>query len=138
MIVAFENEEGGVSVVYPADKTAIDDVVASLDGKRLLVLDISHVPSDREFRGAWRLGESSIEFDMVSARDIKRDALRAERKPMLEELDIAAIRSLSSPEELVAIEAKKQKLRDAPASIRIESAASVEELKEITLQSLIG
>ena len=46
------------------------------------------VPESRVFRGAWVLEGEAIVVDMDLARDIARDKIRAEREPLLRDLDI--------------------------------------------------
>jgi len=94
------------------------------------------VPTDRTFRGAWQFNGDAVEIDMVAARDIHRDNLRAERKPLLEALDVAYMRALEDDTGTVDITAEKQALRDVTADPRIDAAATPDELKALTLDVL--
>jgi len=94
------------------------------------------VPTDRTFRGAWQFSGDAVEIDMAAARDIHRDNLRAERKPLLEALDVAYMRALEDDTGTVNITAEKQVLRDVTADPRIDAAATPDELKALTLDVL--
>jgi hypothetical protein len=70
-----------------------------------------------------------ITVNLNKAKEIKKDMVRADRKSMLEALDIELMRNLSDPVKVAEIEAKKQALRDATAHASIVEATTVEELK---------
>ena len=73
----------------------------------------------------------AIIIDINKAKDITKDRLRAERKPLLEAQDVLFQRALESNADTSAIVAEKQRLRDITALV--DTANTVEELKEITL-----
>lgn len=74
-----------------------------------------------------------IAIDLNKAKEIWRDKLRAQRQPFFAELDIAYLRAIETQDAEVKqdIEARKQKLRDAPDDPRINAATTPEELKQI-------
>jgi hypothetical protein len=74
----------------------------------------------------------TINFD--KAKDITKDRLRTERKPMLESLDVVQLRNLNNPEVLATIEAKKQALRDATS--QVDTMTTLDELKAASLPVL--
>ena len=74
----------------------------------------------------------TINFD--KAKDITKDRLRTERKPMLESLDVVQLRNLNNPEVLAEIEAKKQALRDATS--QVDTMTTLDELKSASLPVL--
>jgi hypothetical protein len=96
------------------------------------------VPTDRTFRGAWQFSGDAVEIDMVAAREIHRDNLRAERGPKLDKLDTDWFRAAETAdtEAQAAIAAAKQVLRDVTKDPRIEAAKSPEALKKLTLDFL--
>ena len=96
------------------------------------------VPADRTFRGAWQFNGNAVEIDMAKARDIHRDALRAERGPKLDKLDVDWFRAVETGGDTAAIAAQKQALRDVTADPRIEAAATPDALKALTLDVLLG
>lgn len=75
--------------------------------------------------------DMAIIVDINKAKDITKDRLRAERKPLLEAQDVAFQRALESGADTSAIVAEKQRLRDITKLV--DTANTVEELKEITI-----
>jgi uncharacterized protein YdaT len=75
----------------------------------------------------------AIIVDINKAKDITKDRLRAERKPLLEAQDVAFQRALESSADTSAIVAEKQRLRDI--TTLVDTANTVNELKalEVTL-----
>lgn len=115
-------------------------------------LDMSQ--ADRYFRNAWDFNGDVIDIDMVKARDIQRDKLRADREARLVELDRIQQTALTSGNAAIGngqadkvnlpsgsynatqIEAQKQKFRDVTVDQRIEDATTPEALKLLTLDAL--
>ena len=62
--IVYINEEGGVSVITPADKeTRTVEEIAAKDvptGKKYKIVDVSGISSDRSFRDAWTVNESDL------------------------------------------------------------------------------
>ena len=79
-----------------------------------------------------------ITHDMEKARDIWRNKIRINRKPILEQLDIEYIRTLEEEGDVSTIVEIKQKLRDYPNKPEIDNANSIEELREIWDNDLLG
>ena len=77
--------------------------------------------------------DMGIIVDINKAKDITKDRLRAERKPLLEAQDVAFQRALESNADTSAIVAEKQRLRDI--TNQVDSMTTVEELKSITLEN---
>jgi hypothetical protein len=53
--IIYATDDGGVAVVIPSGEVSID-VVIEKDvpaGKPYEIVDVSEIPSDRTFRGAW-------------------------------------------------------------------------------------
>jgi len=71
--------------------------------------------------------------DMTKAREIKRDQLRAERKPLLEQLDVEFMRAVEAgdAEKQALIAERKQQLRDVTADPAIDAATTPDELKAV-------
>lgn len=107
------------------------------------------VPASREFRDAWDLNGPVIEVDMIIAKVLHADAIRAERISRFDPFDktitpmsrkVTRGVALTAEEEASfdAAEAAAQKLRDAPADIRIEQANTPDELSALTLDVLVA
>jgi hypothetical protein len=71
----------------------------------------------------------AIIVDINKAKDITKDRLRAERKPLLEVQDVLFQRALESSADTSAIVAEKQRLRDI--TTLVDTANTVEELKAL-------
>lgn len=75
-----------------------------------------------------------IQVNLNKAKEITKDRLRQERKPLLEALDVQFQHALETGADTTDIVAKKQALRNAPATV--DSMTTVEELKAATLQKI--
>lgn len=69
-----------------------------------------------------------IQVNIDKAKDITKDRLREERKPLLEAQDVAFQRALEEGADTAAIVAEKQRLRDI--TNQVDSMTTVEELKQ--------
>jgi hypothetical protein len=157
--IVYENETGGVSVVYPAPQArqrvlvSEDDpdvyrdqtdeeflaFVASTsvpEGIPYQVIDLSNIPQDRTFRSAWRADGARIVEDVERAKEVAKDILRAQRAPLLQALDVAFMQALERGHDTAPIVAEKQRLRDITREP--EKAASVAELREMAATLLVA
>lgn len=75
--------------------------------------------------------DMAIIIDINKAKDITKDRLRTERKPLLEAQDVAFQRALESNADTSAIVAEKQRLRDI--TNQVDTMTTVEELKGASL-----
>jgi hypothetical protein len=71
----------------------------------------------------------AIIVDIDKAKDITKDRLRQERKPLLLAQDVAFQRALEINADTSAIVAEKQRLRDI--TTLVDTANTVEELKAL-------
>ena len=54
--IVYQNDDGGISIIVPADcGLTIEEIAAKdvPDGKTYNIVDVSEIPEDRTFRGAW-------------------------------------------------------------------------------------
>lgn len=54
--IVYQNDEGGISIIVPADCGLTIEEIAAKDvpqGKAYNIVDVSEIPTDRTFRGAW-------------------------------------------------------------------------------------
>jgi hypothetical protein len=54
--IIYENDEGGISIIVPADCGLTIEEIAAKDvpqGKEYHIVDVSEIPTDRTFRNAW-------------------------------------------------------------------------------------
>lgn len=70
-----------------------------------------------------------IKINLDKAKDITKERLREERKPLLEAQDVSFQRALESGADTSAIVAEKQRLRDV--TNLVDTVATVDELKTI-------
>ena len=73
----------------------------------------------------------AIQVNITKAKEITKDRLREERKPLLEAQDVAFQRALEANEDTTAIVAEKQRLRDI--TNQVDSMTTVEELKQASV-----
>ena len=71
-------------------------IIQDKDGNTANLDDLSVYLSDRVFRDAWVLNGDVIEEDLETAKDIWRDKIRKERKPLLEALDTKFMKALET------------------------------------------
>ena len=79
-----------------------------------------------------------ITVNMTKAVEIKKDQIRAERAPLLADLDVQFMRAVEAgdTDAQATIAAKKQALRDATSDPAIASATTPEELKAVVPSAL--
>jgi hypothetical protein len=54
--IVYQNDEGGISIIVPADCGLTIEEIAAKDvptGKAYNIVDVSEIPTDRTFRDAW-------------------------------------------------------------------------------------
>ena len=73
----------------------------------------------------------TINFD--KAKQITKERLRQERKPLLEQQDILFQRSLENNSDTSAIILEKQRLRDI--TNLVDNASTIEQLKQLTVNN---
>jgi len=71
-----------------------------------------------------------ITVNITKAKEITKDRLRAERKPLLEAQDVLYMKSQEAGEDTSAIVAEKQRLRDI--TNQVDSMTTVEQLKGVS------
>jgi hypothetical protein len=81
-----------------------------------------------------------ITINMDKAKEIQKNKLRAERATILNQLDVDFMRAVEQgdSQKQQEIAAKKQALRDATQHESLLNAQSVEELKQVTISSILG
>jgi len=73
-----------------------------------------------------------IVINIDKAKNITKDRLRVERKPLLEAQDVAFQRALENNTDTTAIVTEKQRLRDI--TLLADEATTLEELRTIKCQ----
>ena len=83
-----------------------------------MIVDDEYIPSDRTYRDAWEftgvdlVNKTCISENLDKAKEIHKERLRAERKPLLEEQDVLFIKALETNSDTKKILEEKQRLRD--------------------------
>jgi len=74
----------------------------------------------------------AIQVNITKAKEITKDRLREERKPLLEEQDILFQKAQETNADTTAIVAEKQRLRDI--TNQVDNLNTVEELKAVSCE----
>lgn len=139
MRVIVYNRNGVLEVCRPTsperEKEAWDKCVKYHPDARWI--DDAEITLDRHFRTAW-VDDNGLRVDMMKARNIHRETLRALRAPKLTALDIEYMRADEAGNESIksAIALKKQALRDVTDDPAIENALTPEDLKAVLPEAL--
>ena len=76
--------------------------------------------------------DMAIIVNIDKAKDITKDRLREERKPLLEAQDVLYMRAQEAGDDTTVIVAEKQRLRDI--TNQVDSMTTVEELKAASVE----
>ena len=130
MRIVYETNDG-VAVVIPnlASGLSLEEIIRKdvPDLVRYEVVDDDAIPTDRTFRGAWKINGKRVDTDLATAKEIAHEKRRKARDREFEPLD----RLATIPSRAEEVEAQRQAIRDKYAALQtaIDSAASVEQLK---------
>jgi hypothetical protein len=124
--------ETGIAIIHPTGELSIEKCAEQSvpAGVPFRIINDDEIPSDRTFRNAW-IDEGGIKVDMGKAKNLTKDRLRNERKPLLEAQDVAFQRALESGASTAAIVSEKQRLRDITK--QVDALTSLDELKAVGL-----
>jgi hypothetical protein len=153
--IIWENADGTTSVLQPVltcinpatgkkftiEEIAAKDVPAGIT--TYSIVDNSVLPSDRNFRNAWKatgLGNTTatVGEDISAAREIHKTNIRTARTPKLAALDVEFQKAQETSSSTAEIVDQKRLLRDAPAASGIATAANTTELKAQWDTSILG
>lgn len=146
--IIYTRPDGGVSVLHPAPRARREGETEDGFAARIAagcvpggatdvrIVDAAAIPVDRTFRNAWRVNGSGVYCEMVAAKGIARDMLRAERVERFKTIDGQWMRAMGRGDTAAAsaIEAKRETLRNWPADPRIEACGAPDELKAVIAQ----
>jgi hypothetical protein len=74
-----------------------------------------------------------ITINLTKAKEVKKESLRQQRKPLLEAQDVAYMRAQEAGEDTTAIVAEKVRLRNI--TMLCDTAETVEDLKAIDINA---
>ena len=137
--IIYQQENGTVALVVPTNQFTLEQVIESAVpvGAPYLVIDDEHIPDGfMDFHGAVTANfddpiNISVKVDIERAKDIAKQNIRAQRKPLFEENDIALRDAMISGNK-VALKAaidKRDRLRDATK--KVNSVSTLEELRRV-------
>lgn len=72
-----------------------------------------------------------ITVNIDKAKDITKERLREERAPLLAAQDVAYMRAIENNQDVSAVVAEKQRLRDI--TLLVEQAQTIDELKALSV-----
>lgn len=125
--------ETGISIVHPTGELSIEAVfekdVPQEYKASALIVDDDFVFPDRSYRNAWDFVDGKVIEDITKAKEIHKDKLRAERKPLLEAQDILYMKALENNTDVVEIIKEKQRLRDITKEV--DKVDTIENLKKV-------
>ncbi len=112
-VIIYANN-GGVAVCYPTGELPIEQVLVKDCPAGAVIVNASVLPqADMDFFNAWEMqSDNTVSVSITKARDLTKERLRAERKPLLEAQDVLFQRALETGASTAAIVAEKQRLRD--------------------------
>ena len=113
-VIIYTNSQGGVSVCVPTGQIPIEAVLVKDCPSGAVIVEQSVLPSqDGDFFNAWEMqAGNTVSVSIPKAREITKNRLRMERKPLLEAQDVLFQRALETGAPTAAIVAEKQRLRD--------------------------
>jgi len=145
MKIIFTRPDGGVSIMTPAPQAHVARVLPQvadmteqqyvefirdrdvpIGATNVSVVADNAIPVDRTFRNALK---ADLTHDKAKAVEITKDRLRAERAPLLADLDAQYIRALEEGKPTAAIVAEKNRLRNI--TIIPNASMTLDELKAI-------
>lgn len=138
--IIYTNETGGVSVVVPAEDCGLTiEEIAEKDcpvGSDYEIVDVSAVPSDRTFRGAWTKGTGKVNVGLAKARLIAHEVRRAKRSEEYTIVDADLIDMAVTPAGQVKRDAIAAKY--AMVQTDLDAAVDVDALKaQMVLDGLV-
>ena len=89
-------------------------------------------------RGLKSKKKMKIKVNIPKAKEIVKEKLRRDRKPLLEAQDVLFQRALETSADTTSIVSKKKALRDAPANTAIDAAKTESELKAAWDTAILG
>ena len=135
-----DKDDIGITILTPSpewlasgrtmEELAQKDVPTGLEYK---IVEDSVILSDSSFRDAWEVNNDFIiSENLDKAKDITKDRLRVDRKPLLEVQDILFMQAQETGADTTAIVAEKQRLRDITK--KVDSCTTTDKLKALSAE----
>jgi hypothetical protein len=99
------------------------------DATDVQVIDVSDLPADQAFRGAWVRQGGAVVVDMARAREIHAATIAVFAEKAQQALDVLALRGED-------VTARRQAVVDAVAALDLSAASTTDELKALWPEGL--
>jgi predicted RNA-binding protein len=146
MKIIYTTESGDIAIIHPTKEWipeglpkdieifAMNNLIQKDVPKRYrssaIVVDDDIIPNDRTFRGAWKHEDGKIVEDLDKSKEIHKEKLRVERKPLLEAQDVIYLKALEDGVDTKDIVTEKKRLRDITKLV--DSCKGTVELRRIS------
>ena len=135
-VIIYNQENGVMAICVPALNCGLSiEAIAEKDvpTEYYKIIDKQDLDTlDEQFRNAWVCDtDMNPVIDLEKAKEVWKEKIRLKRGPALLDLDVQYMRALESGDDTENIVKAKQELRDLPQNPDIESANSIEDLKNV-------
>ena len=135
-VIIYNQENGVMAICVPALNCGLSiEAIAEKDvpTENYKIIDKQDLDTlDEQFRNAWVCDtDMNPVIDLEKAKEVWKEKIRLKRGPALLDLDVQYMRALESGDGTENIVKAKQELRDLPQNPDIESANSIEDLKNV-------
>ena len=135
-VIIYNQENGVMAICVPALNCGLSiEAIAEKDvpTENFKIIDKQDLDTlDEQFRNAWVCDtDLNPTICIQKAKEVWREKIRQKRGPVLLDLDVQYMRALESNNDTSEIVESKQELRDLPQNPDIESANSIEDLKNV-------
>jgi len=145
--LAYMAIDGSTAIITPAPKADIEKVTGPLTDEQyealvrersipkeieasdVIELDDDSIPTDREFRNAWKLQDNRIDFDLPKAKEIQLERIRKAREPHLTALERAHMEALIKGQDVTEIINQKQALLEITEPLKALEPESIDDIK---------
>ncbi len=159
MKIMYTRQDGGINIVNAASKESIETVLGPLTREEYIehvwtcsipsdainprVIDGNGIPESREFRNAWVdvTPDPKVNIDLARAKDMKLAEMRIKRNKLLDETDKEFLLALEKGQDLTAIKARKQALRDSTNPLKnlvaegVDDPSTLQQIKTLSIVS---
>ena len=137
--IIYKQENGTVALVVPTNQFTLEQVIESAVpvGVPYLVIDDEHIPDGfMDFHGAVSANfddpiNITIKVEMNKAKEIAKETIRALRKPLFEENDIALRDAMLSGNKIALKAATDKRDRLRNATKKVEELNTLDELRKV-------
>lgn len=135
-VILYTNKDGVFVICVPTGELPIEDVIKKdiPAGCTPVVVEQSTLPKEHaDFFGAWELHGEQVVVSLDKAKQITKQRLRIEREPLLQQQDVAFQRAQEKGEDITAIVAEKERLRNI--TNLADQATTLDQLRNIKVTS---